>query len=98
VFCTVQRSAVFCTDNGFLPYPDNNRSTFGQRTLVARFAMNHSHPPTVETVRKPVLNVMALLAKLGRRRFPLRGGGAPSIATLGGTNLRVISTPTGILT
>lgn len=73
-----------CTDNGFLPYPDNNQSVFAQRTLVARFAMNHSKPPTVETVRKPVLNAMALMSKLGSLRFRLVGGGPASTARLGG--------------
>lgn len=49
------RYDVLSNDNGFLPYPDNNVSTFTQRTLVARFAMNHSHPPTVETVTTPAI-------------------------------------------
>lgn len=78
------RRLYCCTDNGFLPYPDNNQSVFAQRTLVARFAMNHSHPPTVETVRKPVLNAMALMSKLGGLRFPIVGGGPASTARLGG--------------
>lgn len=75
---------VLCTDNGFLPYPDNNQSVFAQRTLVARFAMNHSKPPTVELVRKPVLNAMALMSKLGSVHFPILGGEPASTARLGG--------------
>jgi hypothetical protein len=70
--------------SGFLPYPDNNQSVFAQRTLVARFAMNHSKPPSVETVRKPVLNAMALMSKLGSTRYPLMGGGPSRAARLGG--------------
>lgn len=52
--------------------------------------MNQSKPPTVETVRKPVLNVMALMSKLGNRRYPLAGGGPSRTARLGGiATLRV---------
>ena len=70
--------------SGFLPYPDNNQSVFAQRTLVARFAMNLSTPPSVETVRKPVLNAMALMSKLGSTRYPLIGVGPSRVARLGG--------------
>lgn len=38
---------------------------FRQRTLLARFQMNYSHPRKVEFVKKPVLSVMGLLALLG---------------------------------
>lgn len=49
-------------DNGFLNYPDPAHY-FTQRTLVTRFDMNLTH--TIESIRKPSLNVMAMLALLG---------------------------------
>jgi L-iduronidase len=59
---------VLSNDNGFLPYPYNDNHTFQQRTLVARWAFNHTSPaPTVEIVRKPVMSAMALLSLLGGR-------------------------------
>ncbi|XP_022096558.1 alpha-L-iduronidase-like isoform X2 [Acanthaster planci] len=54
--------ALLSNDNGFL---DFNPHFFTQRTLVARFQMNETHPPSIQTVRKPVLSVMGLLALLG---------------------------------
>eukprot|EP01079_Euglenida_sp_SAG-EU17-18_P002750 gene2750-551_t len=72
---------VLSNDNGFLPYPDNQASLFTQRTLVARWAMNKTH--TVESMRKPVLNVMALLAMLGNELHTLEGAEDPSTAAVG---------------
>lgn len=79
----VSSMTCFSNDNGFLPYPDNSIHTFQQRTLVARWVYNQSNasnssydlkwPHTVQTVRKPVLNVMALLAFLGDTVFPTDG-------------------------
>ena len=54
--------ALLSNDNGFLNF---NPHFFTQRTLVARFQMNETHPPSVQTDRKPVLSVMGLLALLG---------------------------------
>eukprot|EP00051_Salpingoeca_urceolata_P016796 m.225227 g.225227 ORF g.225227 m.225227 type:complete len:667 (+) comp18783_c1_seq10:2107-4107(+) len=68
-------------DNGFLPYGDNQDHLFSQRTLVARWDMNLTH--TVEVVRKPVLNVMALLAKLGTRLYNVTGTDPVKTATVG---------------
>ena len=76
---------------------DNNQSTFAQRTLVARFAMNKSHPPTVEVVRKPVLNVMGMLAKLGTSRVAVGGLQDPDLAMLGGIATRDASSSAVLL-
>jgi len=61
-------------DNGFLPYADNTASIFQQRTLVARWMLNASAIPgatndRAQLVRKPVLNVMGLLPRLGNLIF-----------------------------
>ena len=80
---------VLSNDNGFLPYADNANSTFHQRTLVARWALNATDVPgatraSYELVRKPVLNVMALLARLGDRLYDASSGALPAAgATLG---------------
>jgi L-iduronidase len=74
---------LLSNDNGFLPYPDNTDHVFMQRTLVARWMYNHSDPPTVETVRKPVLNTMALLAHLGDVIYPVVGLGDAMDSELG---------------
>ncbi|XP_072177683.1 alpha-L-iduronidase-like [Diadema setosum] len=56
---------LLSNDNGFLNfYP----SYFDQRTLVARFQMNKTTPPSVQTVKKPVLSLMGLLSLLGERQ------------------------------
>jgi len=60
------RYSLLSNDNGFIGYPP---SYFRQRTLLARFQMNHSHPRKVEFVKKPVLNVMGLLALLGDQQI-----------------------------
>ncbi|XP_071792677.1 alpha-L-iduronidase-like isoform X1 [Asterias amurensis] len=54
--------ALLSNDNGFLNF---NPNFFTQRTLVARFQMNLTHPPSIQTIKKPVLSVMGLLALLG---------------------------------
>lgn len=59
-------------DNAFLNYGD---AWFSQRTLVARFEMNRTN--TVEVIRKPTLNTMAMLSLLGDRRHRLSWAGVP---------------------
>jgi len=54
-------------DNAFLNYGD---AWFEQRTLIARFEMNETN--TVETIKKPTINTMAMLSLLGDRRIPVR--------------------------
>jgi L-iduronidase len=49
-------------DNAFLNYGD---VWFDQRTLVCRFMMNETNPPTVEVVKKPIISLMAMLSLLG---------------------------------
>ncbi|XP_044258578.1 alpha-L-iduronidase isoform X2 [Tribolium madens] len=49
-------------DNGFLNY---HPFYFTQRTLFARFQMNHTDPPHSQFIKKPVYVVMALLSLLG---------------------------------
>ncbi|XP_044184138.1 alpha-L-iduronidase-like isoform X2 [Acropora millepora] len=56
------RYDLLSNDNGFMNY---DPVFFRQRTLLARFQMNYSHPRKVEFVKKPVLSVMGLLALLG---------------------------------
>ncbi|XP_067043099.1 alpha-L-iduronidase-like isoform X1 [Acropora muricata] len=56
------RYDLLSIDNGFMNY---DPVFFRQRTLLARFQMNYSHPRKVEFVKKPVLSVMGLLALLG---------------------------------
>ena len=78
-------------DNGFLPYADNSLSTFQQRTLVARWMLNASVVPgathdRAELVRKPVLNVMALLARIGDRIYD-GPGSAPLPASIATVNI-----------
>lgn len=60
------RYSLLSNDNGFIGYPP---SYFRQRTLLARFQMNHSHPRKVEFVKKPVLSAMGLLALLGDQQI-----------------------------
>ncbi|KAK3717330.1 hypothetical protein QZH41_011573, partial [Actinostola sp. cb2023] len=57
-----QMYSLLSNDNGFMNYPP---SYFSQRTLLARFQMNTSHPRKVEFIKKPVLSVMGLLAMMG---------------------------------
>ncbi|CAL1537818.1 unnamed protein product [Lymnaea stagnalis] len=61
----IQNYALLSNDNGFLSFYPNQ---FTQRTLVARFQMNQTHPHYVTFVRKPVYMVMGLLALLGDRQ------------------------------
>jgi len=62
-------------DNAFLNYGD---AWFEQRTLVTRFEMNLTG--TVEIIRKPTVNTMAILSLLGDRRHPVvwTGAGLPA--------------------
>uniref|UniRef100_H2ZMG5 Alpha-L-iduronidase n=1 Tax=Ciona savignyi TaxID=51511 RepID=H2ZMG5_CIOSA len=53
---------LLSNDNAFLSYAPH---FFTQRTLNARFQVNNTNPKYVFLVRKPVLTVMGLLAKLG---------------------------------
>eukprot|EP00936_MAST-01D_sp_MAST-1D-sp1_P001442 g1442.t1 len=91
---------VLSNDNGFLPYATNDDATFEQRTLVARWALNASEIPgaqhdTYELVRKPVLNGMALLSRLGNvwhgSSCSGPGTGASDTASLG-----VLATSRGV--
>ena len=67
-------------DNAFLNYGD---AWFEQRTLVARFEMNLTN--TVEVMRKPSINTMAMLSLLGDQRHAVTwsggGGGGVQPAT-----------------
>ncbi|XP_064465808.1 alpha-L-iduronidase-like [Ornithodoros turicata] len=54
--------ATMSSDNGFLSYPPHQ---FTQRTLAARFQLNHSDPVHSVLVRKPVHAVLGLLGNLG---------------------------------
>jgi len=59
--------ALLSNDNGFL-------GTWGNRTLVSRFGSEEELAEgRFELIKKPVLNVMALLAMLGDRRCIARG-------------------------
>merc|ERR1712216_761809 len=49
-------------DSAFLNY-GSPEHVFKQRTLVSRFMMNETG--TIEVLRKPVLNTMAIFARLG---------------------------------
>ncbi|KAL0270146.1 UNVERIFIED_CONTAM: hypothetical protein PYX00_007642 [Menopon gallinae] len=53
---------ILSNDNAFLNYHPHY---FTQRTLLARFQMNNTHPPHVQFFRKPVYTVMGLLSLLG---------------------------------
>ncbi|XP_041109745.1 alpha-L-iduronidase isoform X2 [Polyodon spathula] len=57
---------LLSNDNAFLNYHPHY---FTQRTLTTRFQMNHTKPPHVQMVRKPVLTVMGLLALLGETQI-----------------------------
>lgn len=72
---------VLSNDNGFLPYPDNGLSTFQQRTLIAQWSYNSSG--TVASVRKPVLNAMAMLALLGETIHKHAGLGSAMTSEIG---------------
>lgn len=56
------RYQLLSNDNGFLNYYPYY---FTQRTLLARFQMNNTHPKHVHFVKKPIHGVMTLLSKLG---------------------------------
>uniref|UniRef100_A0A182FUI6 Glycosyl hydrolases family 39 N-terminal catalytic domain-containing protein n=1 Tax=Anopheles albimanus TaxID=7167 RepID=A0A182FUI6_ANOAL len=49
-------------DNAFLSY---HPYEFEQRTLLARFQMNETHPPHVQFIAKPVFSALGMLATLG---------------------------------
>ncbi|EDS40596.1 conserved hypothetical protein [Culex quinquefasciatus] len=49
-------------DNAFLSY---HPFEFNQRTLLARFEMNETHPREVQFVAKPVYSALGMLASLG---------------------------------
>lgn len=66
------RYNLLSNDNGFISYPPVH---FRQRTLLARFQMNHSHPRKVEFVKKPIFNVMGLLALLGNQQIKVSSFG-----------------------
>ena len=56
---------LLSNDNGFLNFHPNY---FDQRTLVTRFQMNETKPPSVQTVKKSVLSIMGLLSLLGEQQ------------------------------
>ncbi|XP_030841908.1 alpha-L-iduronidase-like [Strongylocentrotus purpuratus] len=56
---------LLSNDNGFLNWHPNY---FDQRTLVTRFQMNETKPPSVQTIKKPVLSIMGLLSLLGEQQ------------------------------
>ncbi|XP_077992746.1 alpha-L-iduronidase-like [Glandiceps talaboti] len=58
--------ALLSNDNGFMNF---NPHFFDERTLLARFQMNNTTPRSVQFVKKPVLNVMGLLALLGEKQL-----------------------------
>lgn len=51
-------------DNSFLSYPPFE---FSQRTLLARFMMNNTHPKSVRFVQKPVYAALGMLSALARK-------------------------------
>ncbi|XP_002074298.3 alpha-L-iduronidase [Drosophila willistoni] len=51
-------------DNAFLSY---HPYEFTQRTLLAHFRMNETHPPHSQFIQKPVYAALGMLAKLGTR-------------------------------
>ena len=55
--------ALLSNDNAFLSYFPHQ---FGQRTLLARFQVNNTHPKFVEFVKKPVYSTFGLLSQLCR--------------------------------
>ncbi|XP_030841888.1 alpha-L-iduronidase [Strongylocentrotus purpuratus] len=56
---------LLSNDNGFLNWHPNY---FDQRTLVTRFQMNETKPPSIQTIKKPVLSIMGLLSLLGEQQ------------------------------
>ena len=91
---------VLSNDNGFLPYADNGAATFFQRTLVARWALNASATPNAtrdsfELVRKPVLNAMALLARLGDTAYDASTGGGGGVLPASTATLGLLGTSRG---
>ncbi|XP_063963644.1 alpha-L-iduronidase-like isoform X2 [Lytechinus pictus] len=59
------RYTLLSNDNGFLNF---HPYYFDQRTLVTRFQMNETKPPSVQTIKKPVLSIMGLLSLLGEQQ------------------------------
>ncbi|XP_048576226.1 alpha-L-iduronidase isoform X2 [Nematostella vectensis] len=57
---------LLSNDNAFISYPP---AYFTQRTLLARFQMNTSHPRKIEFIRKSVLSIMGLLSLLGNQEL-----------------------------
>ena len=73
---------MLSNDNAFLNYGDNAAHAFTQRTLVTRFSMNRTN--TLETLRKPVANVMMLLALLqDELSLQVTGLGDPTTSPVG---------------
>lgn len=56
---------LLSNDNAFLSY---NPFFFTQRTLLARFQMNNTHPHHVQFIPKPIFNAFGLLSYLGNKR------------------------------
>eukprot|EP00041_Stephanoeca_diplocostata_P016735 m.330853 g.330853 ORF g.330853 m.330853 type:complete len:480 (+) comp20463_c1_seq26:777-2216(+) len=70
--------AYHSNDNSFLNYGD---AWFDQRTLVVRFLMNETG--ATEVLRKPILNVMALLSLMGTRKYHVTGSPDPQQSPFG---------------
>lgn len=51
-------------DNSFLSYPPFE---FSQRTLLARFMINNTHPKTVKFIQKPVYAALGMLSALAKK-------------------------------
>ncbi|XP_024908734.1 alpha-L-iduronidase isoform X2 [Cynoglossus semilaevis] len=79
---------LLSNDNAFLSYHPHH---FTQRTLTARFQVNNTRPAHVQLIRKPVLNVMGLLALLGETQvlaevLNMRGSGVVTVGVLASTH------------
>ena len=58
--------SLLSNDNAFLSYHPH---PFTQRTMLARFQVNSTHPPHVQFIRKPIHAVMGLLSMMGGERI-----------------------------
>lgn len=63
---TMKCYELLSNDNAFLNYYP---SFFEQRTLMARFQMNNTHPPHVQMIKKPIYTATGLLWFLGEKRL-----------------------------
>lgn len=61
---TLRRLDSISNDNAFLSY---HPFEFSQRTLLARFMMNNTHPKSVKFIQKPVYAALGMLSGLARK-------------------------------